>query len=571
MVERNTSMISQEAGKFGNQVADIKDISFSSPDRMLFTDVNLTINRGENIVVIGKSGVGKTTLVKILLGNIPPDTGTVTIASGVKISYVPQDPDDLEIDDNITVKDLYYNARGLTTISKRKAQLEDMMTDQTDSNELNSILEEYDKVSEQFDRMGGYSADAEIDLLLAGLKLDKKTTGHITQETRLNQVSSGQKTRLLIGQALFANADLLIMDDPTSHLDVSSVEWLGRYLKKSKQASFIATNNVTFIEACANKVVEITDFGRILTFEGGYNSYIEKRDRLLEAERTEAESVKNEHDRLQATYQDFKSRQVFRRSANMAQVGRALQSRMVRLDDRYKNLPGSKQVEIDQRIKPLVFKCGTRSGNDVLLIQGVTKNYEDFTALDLKNLTLPLRRGQCLIISGENGSGKSTLMKMIISAIEGGSFNPDAGNINIGTGIKLGYYSPDNAQVSKSGNILDEVRKATLKGNEGEAVSALIYWGIPKNTLRTKQLEQLSPGEKKQVALAKLMVQQPNLLLLDEPTDYLRPEIIERLVSALKGYDGTLIIVSHNQDFAKQLTFDYELKLPEGILVVKGK
>jgi len=571
MVERNTSMISQEARKFGNQVADIKDISFSSPDRLLFTDVNLTINRGENIVVIGKSGVGKTTLAKILLGNIPPDTGTVTIASGVKISYVPQDPDDLEIDDNITVKDLYYNARGLTAVGKRKAQLEDMMADRTYANELNSILEEYSRVSEQFNKMGGYTADAEINLLLAGLKLDKKTTGHITQETRLNQVSSGQKTRLLIGQALFANSDLFVMDDPTSHLDASSVEWLGKYLKNSKQASFIATNNIPFIEACANKVVEITDFGRVLTFEGAYNSYVEKRDRLLEAERTEAEAVKDEHDRLQATYQDFKSKQVFRRSANMAQVGRALQSRMGRLDDRYENLPGSKQVEINQRIKPLVFKCETRGGDDVLSIQGVSKNYDDFTALDLKDLKFSLRRGQHLLISGENGSGKSTLMKMIISAIGEGIFNPNTGYINIGAGIKAGCYSPDDTQVSRSGNILEEVRKATLQGNEGEAVSALIYWGIPKNALRSKQLEQLSPGEKKQVALAKLMVQQPNLLLLDEPTDYLKPEIIERLVSALKGYDGTLIIVSHNQDFAGQLTLNYELKLPEGILVIKGK
>jgi ATPase subunit of ABC transporter with duplicated ATPase domains len=571
MVELNKGIISQEIGKFGGQVADIRDVSFSSPDRLLFTDVNLTVNRGENIAIIGKSGVGKTTLVKILLGNTLPDTGTATIASGVRVSYVPQDPGDLEIDDNITVKELYYNARGLTAIHRRKSQLEAMMSDQAYAGEMDSILEEYGVVSEQFEKMGGYSADAEIDMLLAGLKLDKKTTGHITHETRLNQVSSGQKTRLLIGQALFANADLLVMDDPTSHLDAASVEWLGKYLKSSKQASFIATNNIPFIEACANKVVEITDFGRVLTFEGAYKAYVEKRDRLLEAERTEAEAVKDEHDRLQATYQDFKSRQVFRRSANMAQVGRALQSRMGRLDDRYENLPGSKQVKIDQRVKSLVFKCEARSGDDVLLIHGVTKNYDGFMALDLRNLTLPLKRGQRLMVSGENGSGKSTLMKMIISAVEGGLFNPDVGYINIGSGVKAGYYSPDDIKVVKKGSMLEEVRAATRQGNESEAVSALIYWGVPKRSLRTKQLEQLSPGERKQVALAKLMVEQPNLLLLDEPTDYLKPEIIDRLVDALAGYDGTVVIISHNQEFIERLALDYELQLPEGKLIIKGK
>ncbi len=291
----------------------------------------------------------------------------------------------------------------------------------------------------------------------------------------------------------------------------------------------------------------------------------------MKAERTEAEAAKDEYDRLQATYQDFKSKQVFRRSANMAQVGRALQSRMGRLDNRYENLPGSKQVEISQRIKPLVFKCETRSGDDVFSIQGVSKNYDDFTALDLKDLKFSLRRGQHLLISGENGSGKSTLMKMIISSLEGGSFNPDTGYINIGASIEAGFYSPDAIQVSKKGSILEEVRSATRQSNESEAVSALIYWGIPKQSLRSKQLEQLSPGERKQVALAKLMVQQPNLLLLDEPTDYLKPEIIDRLINALSGYNGTLVIISHNQEFINRLALDYELHLPDGKLVIRKK
>ena len=478
----------QETGKPRNQLAELRDISYFSPETLLFTDLNLIVNRGENIAVIGKSGVGKSTLIKIILGDILPDTGNVAITTGVKISYVPQDPSDLDIDNNITVKELYYNARGLTNVYNRKIQLEMMMGDRAYGNQLEAIFNEYGTISEQLEKMGGYSADAEMDKLLAGLRLDKESTGHITHETRLNQVSSGQRTRLLIGQALFANADLLIMDDPTSHLDTASVEWLARYLKDSKQASVVATNNISFIEACANKVIEITDFGRVLSFQGGYKAYVEKRDRLLEAERAEAETVKDEHDRIEKTYKDFKSKQVFKRSANMAQVGRALQSRMRRLDAKYDSLSGSKQVQRNEKVKPIIFKCGSRSGEDVLLIHEVVKKYDEFVALDLKNLTLSLGRGQRLMISGENGSGKSTLIKMIISAVQGGFFNPDTGNINIGVGIKAGYYSPDDIQVGKKGSILEEVRTVTHQGNESEAVSALIYLGIFKSSLLTKQL-----------------------------------------------------------------------------------
>lgn len=175
------------------------------------------------------------------------------------------------------------------------------------------------------------------------------------------------------------------------------------------------------------------------------------------------------------------------------------------------------------------------------------------------------------MVVGENGSGKSTLMRMLVSAIQGGSFNPDTGSIKVGASIKAGYYSPDNIGVGKRGSILDEVRTATHQGSEGEAVGTLMYWGIPKVSIRTKLLEQLSAGERKQIAFAKLMVKQPNLLLLDEPTDYLKPEIIDRLVDALDGYDGTLVIVSHDRAFTDSLKINYELQLPQGKLVIRDK
>lgn len=548
----------------GAQVVALNDVSFSSADRVLFYGVNLSVKKGENSVVVGQSGVGKSTLLKIALGKLPPDTGTVTQAKGIKISFVPQDIDDLDIDNDITIKDLFYKSRGLDNAIKRKEELEHLMASPEGQSKLEQILNEYSAVSEEYEKLGGYMADTEMDQILTGLKLDVATTGHITPQTKLTEVSSGQRTRILLGQALFANADLLVLDDPTSHLDVDSVKWLSEYLIKSEQATVIATNNIPFINTCANKIVEITDFGRVLSFEGNYDDYLIKRDRLLDAERVQAESVKAERDRIEKTYLAFKAKQIFKRSADMAQVGRAMQSRIQRLDDQYEDLPGSQRVHRVERVRSLVFETDTRSGDAVVTIQKLIKKYGDFTAVDLRNLNLLIRRSEFFLISGENGSGKSTLLRMIAAHGTDTKFAPTSGVIQLGTNVKLGYYAPDYVGISKEGSIFEEVKAATRHSNEGEASSTLHFWGFGRKTIRAKTIESLSAGEKKQLALAKIMVQHPNVLLLDEPTDYLKPEVIERLAAALNGFNGTIILISHNPEFKNSLHINRELQMPSG-------
>lgn len=554
-----------------SQIANLENVSFSSPDRLLFFGVNLSIKQGENIALIGDSGVGKTTLLRIVLGQEAPDTGTAMLKKDIKVSYVPQDIEDLDVEEDITIHDLFYRARGLADIEGRKAELETMMGAPENADRMQQIFDEYTEVSERFEQMGGYTADVEIDTILAGLKLDEETTGHITQNTRLNEVSSGQRTRALIGQALFANADLLVLDDPTSHLDVESVEWLGNYLRRSNQASLTATNNVPFIDTNANKVIEITDFGRVLSFEGNYQDYMTKRDRLLEAEKAEAEAVKAEKERLEATYLKFKGEGVFKRSQSMAQTGRAMESRMRRLDQTYDALPGSRQVDRVERVRNLIFTPERRSGEVVVQIDGLVKRYGDFTALDLHDLALSIMRGQKILFSGENGSGKSTLLRMIASVATNGTFLPDEGTIGIGANVLAGYYAPDHTGISRKGSIFEEIKKATNHHNEGEAAATLNFWGFPRGSVRVKKIENLSVGERKQLSLARLMVQHPNLLLLDEPTDYLRPEIIERLVHAINGFDGTVVLISHNPEFKRQLRLTKELTLPEGKIILLDK
>src|SRR3989338_141359 len=547
----------------GQAVATLKDVSFSSPDKLLFYGVDLVVKKGQNTTLIGESGVGKSTLLKLVLGRIVPDTGTVVLSKKLKVSYVPQDIEELDIEATISIRDLFFKARGLDMLGKRKAELEQEMT-KTDPEKLQAILNEYGTISEEYEKRGGYAAESDMGKILAGLKLDQNSTGHITPDSKLNEVSSGQKTRVLIGQALFANSDLLVLDDPTSHLDVESVDWLSKYLRNSEQATLIATNNLPFINACANKVVEITDFGRVLAFEGDYGDYLTKRDRLLEAEKAEAEAVMAEKDRIEATYKDFKAKQVFKRSSAMAQVGRSLQTRIQRLEDEHQELPGSKQVHRSERVRNIAFEAGRRSGDNVVTIGNVMKEYGNYLALDLSLLDTVIKRGGFFLVSGGNGSGKSTLLRLIASAAGNQEFDPTIGSIEIGASVNAAYYSQDYTGIAREGDIFEEVRTVVKGGGESEAAAILHFWGFPKATIRNRQIDQLSVGEKKQLALAKIMAQHPNLLLLDEPTDYLKPEIVDRLVSALLEYNGTVILVSHNSEFKKSLKFHRELELPQG-------
>jgi ATP-binding cassette subfamily F protein 3 len=253
----------------------------------------------------------------------------------------------------------------------------------------------------------------------------------------------------------------------------------------------------------------------------------------------------------------------------MAQVGRALKSRIERLDEAYQELPGSQRVFREETIKSKIFESKERSGNDVLLIENIVKKYGSHTALNLENLRLSIRRGELFIISGENGSGKSTLLRVINSVLTQGDFLPDHGQVHVGSGIESSYFAPDNLGIGKKGSIFSEVKNSTDNLHDSEVSSILHFWGFPKESIRTKKIEQLSAGEKKQLAFAMVMARRSNLLLLDEPTDYLKQELIDRLSHAINGFDGTTILISHNKNFLDSLRISRELVLPDRKIILK--
>lgn len=550
------------------QVVSLDNLGFSSYDRILFQDLNLNIRMGEVTAVTGRSGSGKTVLLKILAGRESEQEGKVFENPKVKKVFIPQELQDMDVDKNLTIRQILKDSRGLSEVEQEMAIYENKLANQEyDDNDL----ENYGEIMEVFQTLGGYTMDSDMEKVLSGLGLDQKTTINISLDTRLGDVSSGQLRKIMIATALYSKAGLILLDEPTSHLDVKSVDWLAEFLRHTESAAVIASNNAEFIDKCATQTVGLTDIGRVFVFEGGYSEFVRKRDTLIDAEKIEAQQVASKLEQLQKTDAMFRSKQVYKRSSDMAQVGRALKTRMGRLKDEYESLPGSKHVYKEEKIRDLAFSQENRSGKDVISLNNISKRYDNFTAFNLVNKNIAIQQGEKWLFWGPNGSGKSTLVRTIVESINGGIFLPEEGKIKVGAGIKLGYYTPEVPSDILPGILIDSLANSGQAKNKGSAASILRFFGFSSNAIHKQDTRTLSSGEKKRFALARIMINHPNFIVLDEPTgDFMSEEIKERLANALDSFDGTFVLVSHDVDFIKRLKINKELGMPDGKVTIRN-
>ncbi|MDD2482749.1 MAG: ABC-F family ATP-binding cassette domain-containing protein [Candidatus Shapirobacteria bacterium] len=560
--EINSNRVKEKDPK-GSPLIKVSGLSFSTYDHDLFNNATFQVHQNEVVALVGKNGSGKSFLLRSIIGDEIPDSGDVEISNNISISYLPQDIEDLGITESITIKELFWKARGLDNIENSINGYYEKMAS---GNYNDQDMVELSKLQTLFEHKNGYTAEDEMNTILRGLGLDHQKTRHITPDTKLEEMSSGQKTRVLIGQSLFSDANLLILDDPTSHLDIDSVIWLSRYIKNCKKGVLIATQNIDFVDACADKIVEITDSHRVLSYTGNYSQYIVKRDQILASEQDNIKSKQQEYDSLFSTWQKFKNEGVYKISQNMAARGRAIETRLQRLSNEIKGLPGSQDQGIEQRVRPLVFSTSKReSSSAILKIENPVISYGEFEAIDMSNVNIQLKRGDRYLITGENGSGKSTLLRVIARHYHE-NFSINKGRIYTTEDLTIGYFAPDNIGINRKGRVIEEITGTKTKPNEAEAVSILTFFGFPFCGLWERTIETLSSGEKKQLALAKIMAIKPDILLLDEPTDNLNSIIMKRLVSAINSYDGTLILISHDTDFKNNLKITHEIELKDGRL-----
>lgn len=544
----------RETPRLGRLLVDVTNISYRIGNRPLFAGLSFSVREGESVALVGASGTGKSILVRMIVGRERPDTGQITVPSKVAIGYVPQEPEALESQvDTTNIKRSFLQARGLDTLEFRIRSLEALMAHDTRT----AILDEYSRALHKYEEMGGYAAESKMEEVLDGMGLSNRSI-----ESSTEKMSSGQRVRLMIAQALFVEPDLLVLDDPASHLDAQARGWLSSYLARTSKGCLVVSSDHDFINGFANKVVEITPNGRAIAFRGNYHDFIPKRDQMLEAERREAAKVQAKVDQLEVTLSQQKVWGDINTAASV-HVRRTAR-RIERLENQQDDMPATDSIA-NRRVRARVFEEEYRSGEDVVTVNHVQKRYGEAIGLDLSTTSFLIRRGDVFAILGANGSGKSTLLRMIARAGEA-DFTPDQGEIILGSRVRVSYYAPDWNTLDESRTLFQELKATTNAITDGRARAMLDYWGFDARSSESVRVSSLSKGERVQLSLAKLMLNNGNVLILDEPTMNLTPPLKWRLIESLHDFAGTIILATHDTEFSAAVAVTRSLKLPQGIL-----
>ncbi|HEX8906256.1 MAG TPA: ABC-F family ATP-binding cassette domain-containing protein [Longimicrobiaceae bacterium] len=497
----------------------LQDAGKQYGDRWIIRHVDFHVAKGERWGIVGRNGIGKTTLLKMITGEDEPTEGQVWRHPGLRFTHMRQERGETSAE-TIAQAALHPFA-GLVAMEERlhreAAQLEH--TDH-DSDEGRRLLASYDRHVEEFRRRGGYEMHSRAEATLEGLGFPADTW-----QKPLRALSGGELGRLRLVQTLLAEPDVLLLDEPTNHLDLRSTEWLEEYLKSYPGTVMVVSHDRVFLERLCDHVLHLEE-GTAFAYAGGFESFLEQREARRELQRKQYE----QQQAYIARTEDFIRRNLAGQKTKQAKSRRTLLSRMERVG----------AVSEDGRAMALRFGAASRSGGTVMRIDGVT------CAFGERRLFAPfsaeVSRGECIAVIGPNGCGKSTLMRALA-----GESAPCAGSVIPGTGVVRAYYRQDFAHLDVEKTVWQEVSDGA-RGTMPELRSHLGRFLFSGDDIQAR-VGDLSGGEQARVALAKITLQRANLLLLDEPTNHLDLESREVLEEALQGYDGTVILISHDRAF----------------------
>ena len=488
----------------------------------LFNDVSFVINDRDRIALVGKNGAGKSTMLKILCGLQKPTSGVVAIPNETTIGYLPQV---MKLQDDTTVKQETRKAFAHNT--EMKARLDKMqqeMADRTDyeSESYAQLVEKFTQEHDRYMMMGGENYEAEIERTLSGLGFTREDFDRPTRE-----FSGGWRMRIELAKILLQKPDVLLLDEPTNHLDIESIQWLEQFLAQSAKAVVLVSHDRAFINNVTNRTLEIT-CGRVEDYKVKYDEYV-----VLRAERREQQIRAYENQQKEiADIKDFIER--FRYKPTKA----------VQVQSRIKQLEKIVPIEVDEvdtKQMHLKFPPCLRSGDYPVICDEVRKDYGDHTVFD--HVTLTIKRGEKVAFVGKNGEGKSTLVKCIMGEI------PFTGNLKIGHNVQIGYFAQNQAQLLDEKltifQTIDNVATGEMRLKVNDLLGAFMFGGETSE----KYVKVLSGGERSRLAMIKLLLEPVNLLILDEPTNHLDMQSKDVLKEAIKAFDGTAIIVSHDREF----------------------
>ncbi|MBO5593883.1 MAG: ABC-F family ATP-binding cassette domain-containing protein [Prevotella sp.] len=488
----------------------------------LFVDASFVINDRDRIALVGKNGAGKSTMLKILCGQQKATSGTVSIPNDCIIGYLPQV---MNLQDDTTVREEAQKAfADITKMKERLDRMNQELAERTDyeSESYLALIEKYTTEHERFQMMGAESREAELERTLTGLGFLRTDFERPTSE-----FSGGWRMRIELAKILLQKPDVLLLDEPTNHLDIESIQWLEQFLAQSSSAVVLVSHDRAFINNVSNRTLEIS-CGRVIDYKVKYNEYVvlrqERREQQLRAYENQQKEV--------AEMKDFIER--FRYKATKA----------VQVQQKIKQLEKIVPIEIDEvdnSAMHLKFPACLRSGDYPVICDDVRKDYGAHTVFD--HVTLTIKRGEKVAFVGKNGEGKSTLVKCIMSEI------PYTGELKIGHNIQIGYFAQNQAQLLDENltvfQTIDHVAKGDIRLRINDILGAFMFGGEESD----KKVKVLSGGERSRLAMIRLLLEPVNLLILDEPTNHLDMPSKDVLKEAIKAFDGTAIIVSHDREF----------------------
>ena len=490
--------------------------------RPLFENVSFVVNDHERIALVGKNGAGKSTMLKILCALQRPTSGAVNVPNGTTIGYLPQV---MKLSDDTTVREETRKAfAGHVEMKVRIERMQQEMAQRTDyeSESYLELIDSFTQAQDRFMMMGGDNYEAAMERTLTGLGFERTDFDRPTRE-----FSGGWRMRVELAKILLQNPDVLLLDEPTNHLDIESIQWLEQFIQNSSSAVVLVSHDRAFINNITNRTLEIT-CGHVEDYKVKYNEYLELRKERREQQLRAYENQQKEIADIKAFVDRFRY-----------QATKAIQ-----VQQRLRQLEKLKPIEVDEvdnRSMHLKFPPCLRSGDYPVICEDVRKDYGSKTVFS--HVGLSIRRGEKVAFVGKNGEGKSTLVKCIMGEI------PFSGNLKIAHNVQIGYFAQNQAQLLDERltiyDTIDQVATGEMRLKINDLLGAFMFGG----EISEKYVKVLSGGERSRLAMIRLLLEPVNLLILDEPTNHLDMQSKDVLKEAIKAFDGTAIIVSHDRDF----------------------
>ena len=504
----------------------LQDVSKSFGMNCILSGVNLTLKESARMGLVGVNGSGKSTLMKLIAGGMQPDTGTVSLMKGAQVGLLTQQAD---IDSDLNVWDeLARVFEPLQRMEERLREMEHEMAEKhADPEAMARLSEDYARLTERFERKGGYEWPSRIQGTLVGLGFSKER-----QEMPARLLSGGEKTRLCLARILLTQPDLLLLDEPTNHLDLSATQWLEDTLHKYRGTVLVISHDRYFLNSVCDCMAELS-MTHLTQYEGNYDAFSVKRRMNLERQLKEYQMQQKEIARQKAIIERY-------RMYNREKSIKAAESREKQLE----KMERIERPVDEQRIR-FCFEARRRTGEDVLMAKDLSKGFGGRRLFE--HFDLHLRAGDRVAIIGPNGIGKTTLLRILV-----GELPPDTGTVLYGSNVDVGYYDQQQAGLHEHKSVMDEVWDDFPRMQPDEVRSVLALFLFTGDDV-FQPISTLSGGERGRVALTKLMLRRDNLLLLDEPTNHLDMDSREVLEGALDDFTGTLLTVSHDRYFINRV------------------